>query len=48
MLLGVGEKLRQFANDGVLDSGGVIGCLGNNIRAPDGGIGMWLVSFQVN
>ena len=40
MLLGVGEKLGQFANDGVLDSDGVVGCLGNNIRAPDGGIGM--------
>ena len=40
VLLGVGEKLGQFANDGVLDGDGVVGYLSNNIRAPDGGIGM--------
>ena len=40
VLLGVGEKLGQFANDGVLDGDGVDGCLSNNIGAPDGEIGM--------
>ena len=40
VFLEVGEKMGQFANDEVLDGDGVVGCLSNNIRAPDGGIGM--------
>ena len=32
--------MGELSNEGVLDSNGVIGCLGNNIRALDGGIGM--------
>ena len=40
MFLGAGEKMGQFANEGVLDGDGIVECLSNNIRAPDGGIGM--------
>ena len=40
MLLSCQEKMSQFSNERVLNGDGIVRRLGDNIRAPNGGIGM--------